>query len=87
MLSINKLKVMVLRMKKKFSLWIEQVGDQLISRGKASDFQTLRLFAILAGLTLIFVVMLTLIQFPANTPNRTEVQVKPDLSSEAKLSP
>ena len=87
MLSILKLEVMVLCMKKQFSLWIEQVGDQLISRGKASDFQTLRLFAILAGLTFIFVVMLTVGPFSSSAPISSDAKLKPDLSSEAKLSP
>jgi len=87
MLSILKLEVMVLCMKKQFSLWIEQVGDQMISRGQASDFQTLRLFAILAGLTLIFVVMLTVVQFSPNAPIHADIKAKPDFSSEAKLSP
>lgn len=87
MLSRHKLEVMVLCMKKQFSLWIGQLGEQLISRGKASDFQTLRLFAILAGLTLIFVVMLTIVQFSPTAPLHSDVKAKPDLSSEAKLSP
>lgn len=87
MLSNHELEVMVLCMKKQFSLWIGQLGEQLISRGKASDFQTLRLFAILAGLTLIFVVMLTIVQFSPTAPIHAESKGKPDLSSEAKLSP
>ena len=74
-------------MKKQLSLWFEQLSEQLISRGKASDFQTLRLFAILAGLTLIFVVMLTVVQFSPVAPNHTELKSSPDLSTEAKLSP
>jgi len=87
MLSILKLEVMVLCMKKQFSLWIEQLGEQLISRGKASDFQTLRLFAILAGLTLVFVVMLTVVQFSPTAPNHSEIKATQDLSTEAKLAP
>lgn len=82
-----KLEVMVLRMKKQFSLWIGQLGEQLISRGKASDFQTLRLFAILAGLTFIFVILLTVIQISPTTSFQSDMKAKPDLSSEAKLSP
>ncbi|AZZ35931.1 hypothetical protein CIK05_03695 [Bdellovibrio sp. qaytius] len=87
MLSNQKLEVMVLCMKKQFSLWIKHVGEQLMSRGKASDFQTLRLFAILAGLTFIFVVMLTIVQFSPTAPNHTDNKAKPELSAEAKLSP
>ena len=74
-------------MKKQLSLWFEQLKEQLISRGKSSDFQTLRLFAILAGLTLIFVVMLTVVQFSPVAPNRSEIKSNQDLSTEAKLSP
>lgn len=74
-------------MKKQLSLWFKQLKEQLVSRGKASDFQTLRLFAILAGLTLIFVVMLTVVQFSPVAPNHTELKSNPDLSTEAKLSP
>lgn len=87
MLSIFKLKVMVLCMKKQFSLWIEQLGEQLISREKSSDFQTLRLFAILAALTLVFVVMLTVVQFSPAAPNHSEIKPSQDLSTEAKLAP
>ena len=87
MLSKIELEVMVLCMKKQFSLWIEQLGEQLISRGKSSDFQTLRLFAILAGLTLVFVVMLTVVQFSPTAPNHSEIKPMQDLSTEAKLAP
>lgn len=74
-------------MKKQLSLWFEQLSEQFSGRGNASDFQTLRLFAILAGLTLIFVVMLTVVQFSPVAPNHTELKANPDLSTEAKLSP
>jgi hypothetical protein len=74
-------------MKKQFSLWFEQLKEQLVSRGKNSDFQTLRLFAILAGLTLIFVVMLTVVQFSPVAPIHSEIKATQDLSTEAKLSP
>lgn len=74
-------------MKKQISLWFKQLSEQLISRGKSSDFQTLRLFAILAGLTLLFVIMLTVVQFSPVTPNHTELKANQDLSAEAKLSP
>lgn len=74
-------------MKKQISLWFEQLKEQLVSRGKSSDFQTLRLFAILAGLTLIFVIMLTVVQFSPVAPNNTELKPSPDLNTEAKLSP
>lgn len=82
-----KLEVMVLCMKKQLSLWIEQIGNQLSRQRSASDFQTVRLFAILAGLTLVFVVMLTVVQFSPVTPNHGEIKPSPDLSTEAKLSP
>ncbi|MCM2353331.1 MAG: hypothetical protein NDI63_06890 [Pseudobdellovibrio sp.] len=74
-------------MKKQLSLWFEQLKEQLISRGKSSDFQTIRLFAILAGLTLIFVVMLTVVQFSPVAPNHSEIKASQDLSAEAKVSP
>lgn len=74
-------------MKKQLSLWFGQLSEQLISRGKSSDFQTLRLFAILAGLTLIFVVMLTVVQFSPVAPNHADIKASQDLSAEAKVSP
>lgn len=74
-------------MKKQLSLWFEQLNEKLISRGKSSDFQTLRLFAILAGLTLIFVVMLTVVQFSPVAPNHAEIKASQDLNTEAKVSP
>lgn len=74
-------------MKKQLSLWFEQLKEQLIRRGKTSDFQTLRLFAILAGLTLIFVVMLTVVQFSPVTPSHGELKPSQGLGTEAKLSP
>lgn len=74
-------------MKKQFSLWFEQLKEQLIRRGKNSDFQTLRLFAILAGLTLIFVVMLTVVQFSPAPAAHSEIKPSQDLNTEAKLSP
>lgn len=74
-------------MKKQLSLWFEQLKEQLIRRGKTSDFQTLRLFAILAGLTLIFVVMLTIVQFSPVAPAHSELKPSQGLGTEAKLSP
>jgi hypothetical protein len=72
---------------KQFSLWIEQYGKQLMSRGKSSDFQTLRLFAILAALTMVFVIMLTVVQFSPVTAPRAEIKPTQELKTEAKLAP
>lgn len=70
---------MVLRMRKQFSLWIEQFQQ----KRKSSDLQTFRLFAILAGLTLLYVVMMTVVQF---SPTRSPLdEIKS--AAEAKISP
>ncbi len=56
---------------------------QLDSVKKGAEYQTVRLFAILAGLTLVFVLMMKIVQFTPNTNNQLDMK----LSTEAKISP
>ena len=79
MLYSLKLEAMVLCMKQKISLLVKQIND----KRKDADIQTVRLFAILAGLTLLFVVIIRAVQFLPGAPVMPEI--KP--VNEAKISP
>ena len=71
---------MVLCMREKLRLFFKQ---NLASESK-SDLQTVGLFAVLAVLTVIFVLLAKAVQFTPSLSNQTEI--KP-ATSEAKISP
>lgn len=79
MLSYIKLEVVVLCMKKQLSLWIEQMRR----KDKSSDLQTFRLFAILAALTLVFIIVMAVVQFSPLNATPHEIST----TTEAKISP
>lgn len=71
---------MVLCMREKLRLLFKQ---KFATRSQ-SDLQTVGLFAVLAVLTVIFVLLVKAVQFTPSLSNQTEI--KP-VNSEAKISP